>query len=148
MVNGKVLHLESSPPARIFKLGPRPPRLPSDRTLCAICLVCESWDHVRRSINPALSLHVHHVCSSREGPHRLRPCVGSRAAANPVDFLGYLIHVSRPASLPTHSLVSSRSWEVAFSLSPLFFGAAVARHQQRCAPGQSPSLSSLAAAHH
>lgn len=42
MVNGKVLHLESSPPARIFKLGAPPPPLQSHWTLCAVCLVCES----------------------------------------------------------------------------------------------------------
>lgn len=53
MVNGKVLHLESAPPARISKLGAW---TTEQLDLCAVCLVCESWDHVRRSINPAVLL--------------------------------------------------------------------------------------------
>lgn len=35
----------------------------------AVCLVCESWDHVSRSINPEVLLHLHHVFSSQEGPN-------------------------------------------------------------------------------
>lgn len=168
MVNGKVLHLESSPPARIFKTR-CPGRL--DYRAIGLCVPFVLFVSLGIMSGDQLILQYHFMYIMSSAPGRSQTgsapvwvpgfagegyCVKSpkRHARTLIKFIFWVIQViwsmcPRPASLPTpqpgaEPLLGGLS----FSLSPLFVSAAVAHHQQRCARGQSPSLSSLAAAHH
>lgn len=134
MVNGKVLHLESSPPARIFKLGA--PACTPAQLLCVRFV----W-----FVSPEIMSGDQFICRTTSPPRRLQPAGRSQKREPSSSLFSGLFGLSAPR---VRGRPSSRSWADFLSFPALFVRAAVARHQQRCAPGQSPSLSSLAAAHH